>query len=187
MGGIRCLRGIGEGRHRGGGGTRITTFKGKAHQMPILGLSQSVCGDRPACCWRKSTPRPVISLAFSPVKLILLLGWVYLSLYLVQRIDDSPLVPSQYKSILYVVDAVCRALGLFGAGAYRTPRIRPEARESFAAIVQRPACRAHHLAVGRGKGRDDSTLRLFDSTGTELSEIYGHGENAARKTGTSWK
>ena len=47
--------------------------------------------------------RTVTMLPFSPFKLILLLGWVYASLYLVKRVEDSPLVPNQYRSILHVV------------------------------------------------------------------------------------
>jgi type II secretory ATPase GspE/PulE/Tfp pilus assembly ATPase PilB-like protein len=40
-----------------------------------------------------------VSLSFSPVRLLLLIGWVYLCLYAVQRLQFSHLVSDRYKSI----------------------------------------------------------------------------------------
>ena len=40
-----------------------------------------------------------MSLAFNPIKLILLIVWVYLCLYFVQRVEFSMLVPKNRKSI----------------------------------------------------------------------------------------
>ncbi len=124
-------------------------------------------------------PASAIPLAFSPVKLILLMAWVYLCLYLVQRVDDSPLVPSRYKSILYVVTLFAGPLVFLVLVLSDTQK---SARQGspFVDVVQRlrdAVLRIWHS--GAQKPEDDSTLRLFDSTGTELSEIYGHGENRA--------
>ena len=40
---------------------------------------------------------------FSPVKLVLLVGWVYLCLYFVQRVEFSELVPKKYKPVVNVL------------------------------------------------------------------------------------
>ena len=125
---------------------------------------------------------------FSPVKLVFLLGWVYLSLYLVQRVEDSPLVPSQYRSILHVVTLFVGPLVFLGAGVDR--------RQEFdRARHARELLRRHHsagqdavkniLARARERPNPSPRLRLFDSLGTELSEIYGHGEQGVRETGMS--
>ena len=39
------------------------------------------------------------ALPFSVTSLVLLLGWFNLYLYLVRRVEDSPLVPNQYRSL----------------------------------------------------------------------------------------
>ena len=148
--------------------------------MPMPGLSQSL-----AAIWaclllaEADAPASAIPLAFSPVKLIFLLGWVYLCLYLVQRVDDSPLVPSRYKSILYVVTLFAGPLVFLGLVLADTKKSAQQG-SPFADIVQRlrdAVLRIWHS--GAPELEDDSTLRLFDSTGTELSEIYGHGESRA--------
>ncbi len=70
----------------------------------MLGLSQSLAAQSICLLLAQGgVSAPINSLPFGPVKLIFLLGWVYLSLYLVQRVEDSPLVPGQYRSILHVV------------------------------------------------------------------------------------
>src|SRR5512146_1873844 len=42
-------------------------------------------------------------LSFNPIRLILLVGWVYLCLYFVQRVHFSPLVPKSYKPMANIV------------------------------------------------------------------------------------
>ncbi len=46
-----------------------------------------------------SAVSPAVSLPFNPIKLVFLIGWVYLCLYCVQRVQFSPLVPENRKSI----------------------------------------------------------------------------------------
>ena len=45
-------------------------------------------------------------LPFNPTKLVFFVIWFYLCLYLIQRIQFSPLVPKKYRSISYVISLV---------------------------------------------------------------------------------
>jgi len=47
-----------------------------------------------------SLPLQMALLPFNPIKLIILIGWVYLCLYLVQRLQFSLLVPKNYKTLV---------------------------------------------------------------------------------------
>lgn len=104
-------------------------------------------------------------------------GWIYLCLYLVQRVEDSPLVPNRYKSLLYVVTLFFGPLVFLVLVLMDTKNSGEEEGNPFANIVYR--LRTAFLRIWHSSGREvapDSQLRLFDATGTELSEIYGHGD-----------
>jgi general secretion pathway protein E len=145
--------------------------------MPLLGFSQNLATIS-ACLLLAEADAPASpGLPFSPVKLILLLAWVYLCLYLVQRVEDSPLVPSRYRPMLYVVTLFAGPLVFLGLVLADTKNSAQQGNP-FTDLVHR--LRDAVLRIWRSGAagyEDDTTLRLFDSTGTELSEIYGHGEN----------
>jgi len=120
-----------------------------------------------------------VSLPFNPIKLVLLIVWVYLCLYFIQRVQFSALVPQNRKSIanvvtlftgpilllvLVIVDAINKSLeserGIFGI-------IAEHLRNAVATI--RPSS---FIRV-----KDDSKIKLFDSSGRGIKEIYGHGKS----------
>ncbi len=116
------------------------------------------------------------SLPFSVWKLIFFLGWVYLCLYLVQRVEDSPLVPGKYKSALHVATLFVGPLVFLGLVVLDAKNSSGD--EGSLSDLLRGAKNAFRR-IWHSRGHvveEDTTLRLFDSTGTELSEIYGHGE-----------
>ena len=117
-----------------------------------------------------ATPLPVSILA-----LIVLLAWVYPSLYLTPRIKTNPLVPSQYKPTVQVI-------ALFAGPVVFLMLILMEKKKfdkHVNPVVDLMLC-AHDTLVNIWQGREepeqqhDPMLRLFDSAGMELSEIYGH-------------
>ena len=123
-------------------------------------------------------------LPISPLKLLFLLGWVYLCLYLVQRVEGSPLVPSRYKSVLLVVS-------LFAGPVVFLVLVLMDTQESgqpgspFVGILHRArnaVLRIWHS--GDEQVASDSAMRLFDATGAELSDIYGHGQNRSEDKNT---
>ncbi len=126
-------------------------------------------------------PRPqsleAVTLPFSPVKLILLIGWVYLCLYLVQRVQFSLLVPKKYKTIanlatlvagpavlvvLIVIDAVRKSIA-----SSRT--FVETLKEQIQTLIEK----MRSVPFVRAKG--DSTIMLLDSSGRDIHEIYSHG------------
>jgi len=120
-------------------------------------------------------PTCAAALPFSPLKLIGLVVWVYLCLYLVQVVQFSPLVPKSRKSIAAVVTLfagplfvlalllidVYRKSSSSGRGALEVAGQR--ARETFGSL------RAKHM-----RGRGDSMLKLLDSAGRTIDEVCGH-------------
>jgi type II secretory ATPase GspE/PulE/Tfp pilus assembly ATPase PilB-like protein len=117
------------------------------------------------------------SLPFNPVKLVCLVGWVYLCLYFVQHVQFSLLVPKNRRTIasvaalflgpilllvLLIVDVVKKSSEGYG----NVSEILKERLQSVFAGVK-------SLRIG---SRDKATLRLLDSSGRSITEIYGHGK-----------
>jgi type II secretory ATPase GspE/PulE/Tfp pilus assembly ATPase PilB-like protein len=121
-------------------------------------------------------PATPTGLPISPIKLILLLAWFYLCLYLVQRLEHMPLVPARYRALFSVISLFAGPLVFFGLVLADTRHVDKNGNP-FANLIRR--LRDAFLGALDTRDPDDDTLRLFDSTGTELSEIYGHGENRA--------
>ncbi|MHC4352330.1 MAG: ATPase, T2SS/T4P/T4SS family, partial [Planctomycetota bacterium] len=119
---------------------------------------------------------------FNPIKLILLVAWIYLCLYCVQRVQFSPLVPRRYKSAAYVVTLFTGPvlLGLllvvnsvvksFRSGAGILETLGQQVREAGGGV------RSSTL-VGHKKR---SVIRLLNSSGRNIKEIYGHGQKKRR-------
>ncbi len=125
-------------------------------------------------------PNPVSSiwpLPFNPVKLVLLIVWVYLCLYFVQLVHLSPLVPKKYKSIAYIITLVTGPLLLLTLFLIDTAKKSSVTGESiFLLIKQQVGNIIANIHFRRpGPIEDESAIKLLDSSGNELKEIYGHG------------
>ena len=125
--------------------------------------------------------RPVLALAdlpFNPVRLVFLIGWVYLSMYLVQRAHFSPLVPKSYKTAANVVTLLTGPFLLLTLFLIDTAKRSRQTRESFIEVFRRrirqtiTAVRSIRL----GAEEEDTALHLLDSSGRSIDEISGHGE-----------
>jgi len=126
-------------------------------------------------------PAPVTSLPFSVVSLIFFLGWFYLSLYLAKQVDESPLVPNQYREALKVVSLFLGPLVFLILVLIEALKSEGAAEDkSLGGLLQRMQNAFGNIwRKGMKPAEPESTLQLFDSLGTELSEIYGHGDKAA--------
>jgi len=117
-------------------------------------------------------------LAFNPIKLLVFIGWVYLGLYFVQRVEFSTAVPKHYKPIVNVLTLIFGPIPLLlflTAGAIRTPgRERVGLLRSIKGRLTTIgySIRSSRFMGGAGVG----TIKLLDSSGTELKEIYGHSK-----------
>ncbi|OHB62343.1 MAG: hypothetical protein A2Y76_00215 [Planctomycetes bacterium RBG_13_60_9] len=118
------------------------------------------------------------SLPFNPIRLGLLVGWFYLCVYLVQRVNLDPMVARKYKvfaNVLTLVTGPVLPVTLFVIDTARKTR---ENREGFFTVLKRQI--RHAATVLRhmrsGSEQDESAIRLLNSAGRTLDDIYGHGE-----------
>jgi type II secretory ATPase GspE/PulE/Tfp pilus assembly ATPase PilB-like protein len=119
------------------------------------------------------------SLAFSPVKLVLLLAWVYGCLFVAKWVGDSGMVPVRYLPVLRVVSLLVGPL--VAAAVLVSESSKSKEQGSPLARLFRQASKSFTKAVRRGGQSDadqEPKLQLFDSLGTDLQEIYGHGQKA---------
>jgi general secretion pathway protein E len=118
------------------------------------------------------------SLSFNPIKLVFLIGWIYLCLYFVQRVQFSSLVPNNYKSIANVATLFLGPILLFVLLAIDILKKSVEGRRSIFEILkeklQDASAGVRSLRFG---SKDKIALRLLDSSGRSITEIYGHGKS----------
>jgi general secretion pathway protein E len=119
------------------------------------------------------------SLLFNPLKLICLVAWVYLCLYFTQRVQFSPLVPENRKPIANAVTIFTGPVLLLVLLIMDAARKASAGHDSFFQILR------EHIkdiiknirSSAKSLPREDSAIKLLDSSGTELKEIYGHGDS----------
>ncbi len=118
-----------------------------------------------------------MSIPFNPIKLVCLVAWVYVCLYFVQRVQFSPLVPRRYKSVAYVVTLFTGPILLFPLLIVDSVRKSFRTGDGIIETVKRQIQKAADDArsVRLGRGRKGSIIRLLDSSGRSINEIYGHG------------
>jgi type II secretory ATPase GspE/PulE/Tfp pilus assembly ATPase PilB-like protein len=120
----------------------------------------------------------ILSLPFSPIRLLLLVAWFYFCVYLVQRVSFSPLVTKDYRiyaNVLTLFTGPALLLMLFVIDTVRKTR---ESRASFLEVLSRQIQQVlTAIRSTRSEPKeDDSAIRLLDSSGRTLDELYGHGE-----------
>ena len=132
-------------------------------------LNRSLCG-------------ALIDLPFNPVKMVLLIGWVYLCMYTVQRIQFSRLVPKKYKSLASVFGLLAGPVILFGLAIIDTYK-RIASGEGDALQIIKGSLRniivnvKSLTFVGADK---ELRMRLLDPSGKELKEVYGASKGLLR-------
>ena len=122
---------------------------------------------------------PATSLFFSPVKLISLVIWVYICLYFIQRVQFSPLVPKKYRSIAYLITLLTGPLLLFILLIVdAAKKSRHSEKSIFETIIQQLQNATAKIRSRSPIGRkDDLAIKLLDSSGRSINEIYGHGNH----------
>lgn len=120
-----------------------------------------------------------VKLFFSPLRIVFLIVWFYLCIYLVQRFEFSPIIPKKLKASMNVL------MLLFGPFvlllfiiAEAVQRVQDRSI-SFLEAVKRAFGRAvqvvdlSHFTGARGK----SSIILLDALGRNLFEVYGNAKN----------
>jgi len=138
------------------------------------------------CFLSSSLPGVVSSatLPFSPVRLVLLAGWVYLCLYFVQRVQFSPSVSRRHKTIAKIAALFIGPILLFVLPIVNIVRKASESHRSILETVKERLQNAvesiKSSGLGRLKSEDDSAIKLLDTSGRSIEEIYGHGKAKRR-------
>jgi len=116
-------------------------------------------------------------LPFSPVRLIVLVAWVYLCLYFVQIVQFSPLVPKNYKSAAVLATFTTGPILLAALHAIHVVRKSLSSSDSIFEVMRQHIVEAiDRLRSGDvPDDEDDTAIRLLDSSGRDINQIYGHG------------
>jgi type II secretory ATPase GspE/PulE/Tfp pilus assembly ATPase PilB-like protein len=120
----------------------------------------------------------ITSLPFNPIKLICLVIWVYICLFFVQHIQFSPLVPHKYKPTAYIVTLFAGPILLLILLIVDTAKKVSQSNISISEIMRLHIQQIKTNIRSRGTGRrhKKSAIRLLDSSGRSIDEIYGHGD-----------
>jgi general secretion pathway protein E len=119
-----------------------------------------------------------LSMPFNPIRLACLVAWVYICLYFVQRIQFSPLVPKRYKPAAYVVTLftgpILLLLLLIVGSARKSFRTGDGIIDTVRQQIEKAA--ADVRSARRQRSKKGSIIRLLNSSGRSINEIYGHGD-----------
>jgi general secretion pathway protein E len=126
-----------------------------------------------------SLSSPAIALPFNPIKLLFLVIWVYLCLYFIQITQFSPLVPHKYKPIAYLITIFTGPILLSILWIVDTIRKSRTSNKSISrTIIQQLQNVVTKIRSRRLTSRkDDLSIKLLDSSGRNINEIYGHGNH----------
>ena len=104
--------------------------------------------------------------------------WIYVCLYLIQQVQFSPLVPEKYKSPAYIVTLLTGPLLLIIL--FIADSIKKSRKSNINAFVTLTQQLKKTITKIRSRSlihqKDDQVIKLLDSSGRNINEIYGHGD-----------
>ncbi|HCO95297.1 MAG TPA: type II secretion system protein GspE [Phycisphaerales bacterium] len=145
--------------------------------MQILDFIQSLIPNLPCLLRTETGPvLSIVSLPFNPLRLACLIVWIYLCLYLVQCFQFSPLVPQKYRPAAYIISLFAGPILLLILLIADTLKKSSQSKTGIFKILKQQLQNtfANMRSRRAERRRDDSTIRLLDSSGRSIDEIYGH-------------
>jgi type II secretory ATPase GspE/PulE/Tfp pilus assembly ATPase PilB-like protein len=129
-------------------------------------------------------PSSALSLPFSPVRLICLVVWVYLCLYFVQIVQFSPLVSKKFRPIANIITLFAGPLLLLGLLIADAAKKSSQGDQSLFEVLKDQIINAlaNIRSQRTARQQDVSAIRLLDSSGRTIDEIYGHGSKKAQRS-----
>jgi len=120
-----------------------------------------------------------ITLPFNPTRLVFFVVWFYLCLYFVQLAQFSPLVPQKYKSISYIISLVAGPILFLILIITDTAKKSSKGDSGFLEIIKQHAENifANIRSIKPSLHKKDPAIRLLDSSGRNINDIYGHGSS----------
>jgi type II secretory ATPase GspE/PulE/Tfp pilus assembly ATPase PilB-like protein len=117
-------------------------------------------------------------LPFNPVTLVCLVVWVYLCLYLVQRVQFSYLVPKAYKGVAKIATLFTGPIPLLILFILDVAEKSRQRQENLLTVLKEQVGRLIDglRAIRFEKKEEEPTIRLLDTSGRSLDEIYGHSK-----------
>jgi type II secretory ATPase GspE/PulE/Tfp pilus assembly ATPase PilB-like protein len=120
-----------------------------------------------------------VELPFSIVKIVLLVGWVYLCFYCVQKTQINPIVPDSYKPL---VNLLTLAIGPVMLMLLCVLEIRSKMHQENRTITE--AVKECLINVGDNirsvTSRGRAEISLLDTSGRHITEIYSHGRTKSQ-------
>jgi len=120
-----------------------------------------------------------LSLPFNPIKLFLLIFWVYLCLYFVQQLQFSPLLSPKYRTIYYTITIFTGPLFWLILLIIDSAKKSAHTDKSVFVIIKEQLLNAIYKIKKKtfSRSRHRSEIKLYDSSGRNFDEIYGHSGN----------
>jgi general secretion pathway protein E len=132
----------------------------------------------------ESSPSLVLlALPFDPIRLVLLIAWVYLCMYCVQRVQIGGQVPEAYKTPASLITLVTGPALLFILAVITAAQRSQRSQRGFLDTLKDQLCQtltSIHSFGGRSQ-EDEDAIHLLDSSGRSMDEIYGHGQGAGHE------
>jgi general secretion pathway protein E len=118
-------------------------------------------------------------LPFHPARLIFFIIWFYLCLYFIQHAQFSPLIPKKFKSISYIISLVAGPILFLVLLIIDTVKKASKSDISlFDAIEEQLRSIIANLSSFKPVLlKQSSTIKLLDSSGRSIKEIYGHSSD----------
>jgi len=126
------------------------------------------------------------SVPVHPIRLILLVAYLYLCMYCVQRVQFGTLVAKKHKPWANVITLFTGPLLLLVALIVETSRASRRRQEPFFETLKAQLSNIMdraHLSGGRRRV-DESAVHLMDASGRSIDEIYGHSRGKGKDTHT---
>lgn len=103
---------------------------------------------------------------------------MYVCLHIVQVIQFSPIVPKPYKSAAYVVTLFAGPVFLLVLMMITAARKSRISGDNFVEVLKEQLRNIYtHIRSPRfARAKQDSVIKLLDSSGRSIDEIYGHGQ-----------
>ncbi len=130
-----------------------------------------------------STPALLIAassrvLPFNPIKLAFLIGWTYLCVYTVQSVQYNTLIPKNRKTIANIAALVVGPVLLFVLFAVDIAMTVSKSGRSILDITKEKLQNMGSSIKLSGfiSFDDNYTIKLLNTSGRSIKEIYGHGK-----------
>jgi len=149
--------------------------------MIMCEVSRAVCFHTASVLGASS---PNSDLLISPVRLMLFVGYFYLCFYCTQKIQFSPMISARHKSLFTLATLVAGPFVFLGLIVARTVHLSIDTGANFAeSFLKAMSDLFSGLATLKNlTRRGKPEIVLMDSSGRNIREIYGHGNNKQKRS-----